>query len=85
VVIALKTVRHKITKGGQVSVPADVRRRWGTSTVALEDHGDRIVVRPLPDDPITAARGALRERIPPTTELRAAARRDDAVGKRRRA
>ncbi|HEY2938457.1 MAG TPA: AbrB/MazE/SpoVT family DNA-binding domain-containing protein [Gaiellaceae bacterium] len=80
----MRTVRHKITRGGQVSVPADVRRRWGTSSVALEDHGDRLVVRPLPDDPVAAARGALAKRVPQTTKLRAAARRDEAQAARRR-
>jgi hypothetical protein len=29
--------RHKITAGGQVSLPAAIRRRWGTNAVALED------------------------------------------------
>lgn len=50
---------HRITGAGQVSIPAEVRHRWGTSTVAIEDEGDRIVLRPLPDDPISALRGAL--------------------------
>ena len=36
--------RMKITKGGQVSIPAPIRHRWGTSTVTLEDLGDRIVL-----------------------------------------
>ncbi len=80
----MKAVRHKITKGGQVSVPAEVRRRWGTNAVSVEDHGDRLVVKPLPEDPIAAARGALSKRVPSTTQLRVAARRDEALGERRR-
>jgi bifunctional DNA-binding transcriptional regulator/antitoxin component of YhaV-PrlF toxin-antitoxin module len=79
----MRSIRHKITKGGQVSVPAEVRRRWGTSLVAVEDHGDRLVVRPLPEDPIAAARGALKGRLPPTEKLRAAARRDEERAERR--
>lgn len=51
--------RHKITKAGQVSIPAEIRHRWNTSTVAIEDEGDRIVLRPVPDDPISALRGSL--------------------------
>src|SRR5579884_806741 len=51
--------RMKISKGGQLSVPASIRHRWGTSTVTLDDQGDRIVVEPAPDDPIAAAEGAL--------------------------
>lgn len=49
--------RLKITNGGQVSVPAAVRRRWGTNTVMAEDHGDHLVLRPVPDDPVAAAHG----------------------------
>jgi bifunctional DNA-binding transcriptional regulator/antitoxin component of YhaV-PrlF toxin-antitoxin module len=76
--------RHKITAGGQISLPARVRARWGTRTVSVEDLGDRVIVRPLPDDPIAAARGALKGRVGPTTELRAKARRDEAAAERRR-
>jgi bifunctional DNA-binding transcriptional regulator/antitoxin component of YhaV-PrlF toxin-antitoxin module len=67
--------RLKVTRGGQVSVPAEIRHRWGTSTLALEDHGDRIVLFPAADDPIAAARGGLRDLAPTTSEeLRRAAR-----------
>lgn len=52
-------VRMKISAGGQISLPARVRRRWGTRTVALDDQGDRVVVEPAADDPIAAAEGAL--------------------------
>ncbi|MGE5281773.1 MAG: AbrB/MazE/SpoVT family DNA-binding domain-containing protein [Chloroflexota bacterium] len=48
----------KISKGGQVSIPAPIRKRWGTATVTLEDRGDEIVLKPAPDDPIAAAAGA---------------------------
>jgi bifunctional DNA-binding transcriptional regulator/antitoxin component of YhaV-PrlF toxin-antitoxin module len=70
--------------GGQISLPAEVRRRWNTSVVALEDHGDRVVVRPLPDDPIAAARGALKGRVGPTEALRRRARADEAAAERRK-
>ena len=50
--------RMKISKGGQVSIPAPIRKRWGTTTVTLEDQGDQIVLRPAPEDPIAAAAGA---------------------------
>jgi len=52
-------VRTKISKGGQISIPVAIRRRWGTSTVAVDDQGDRLVIEPAPDDPIAAAEGAL--------------------------
>jgi hypothetical protein len=41
-------------------------------------------VRPVPEDPIAAARGALKGRIDSTTDLRSAARRDDLEAERRR-
>jgi AbrB family looped-hinge helix DNA binding protein len=73
--------RHKITRAGQVSIPAEVRHRWGASTVAIEDEGERIVLRPVPDDPIAALRGSLAQyRRPDITGAEAirAARDEDA-------
>lgn len=76
----------KITRGGQISIPSSIRRRWGTSTLALEDLGDRVVLRPAPDDPIAAARGALAGELSMSSEeLRAAARETEAQAERRRA
>jgi len=49
-----------ISKGGQISVPADVRNRWRTRRLQVEDRGDELVIRPAPEDPIAAARGALK-------------------------
>jgi bifunctional DNA-binding transcriptional regulator/antitoxin component of YhaV-PrlF toxin-antitoxin module len=48
-----------ISKGGQISVPAEIRRRWGAAELLIEDRGDAVVLRPMPDDPIAGARGAL--------------------------
>jgi AbrB family looped-hinge helix DNA binding protein len=53
--------RLKISKRGQISIPARIRQRWDTSTLALEDPADRIVIEPAPDDAIAAAEGALAE------------------------
>jgi AbrB family looped-hinge helix DNA binding protein len=61
-----KMWRHKITGAGQVSIPAEIRHRWATSTVAIEDEGDRIVLRPVPDDPIAALRGIFADDNPLT-------------------
>ena len=55
--------RLVISKGGQISVPAAVRKRWATRTVIAEDRGDHMVVRPAPDDPVAAAVGAFAEEI----------------------
>ena len=76
----------RITSAGQVSVPAEVRRRWGTSSVLIEDHGDHLVVRPAPDDPIAAARGALKGkgRGLSSDELRRLAREDEEAAEERK-
>lgn len=55
--------RLAISSGGQVSVPAAIRKRWGTRAVLAEDHGDHVVLRPAPDDPIAAAVGAFADEI----------------------
>ncbi len=55
--------RLAISRGGQVSVPAAVRKRWRTNTIVAEDHGDHLVIRPAPDDPIAAARGAFADEM----------------------
>ena len=78
--------RMRISKGGQISIPAAIRQRWGTSTVALEDQGDRIVLEPAPDDPIAAAEGALAEEFGELdlVRLRREAREDERVAEARR-
>jgi bifunctional DNA-binding transcriptional regulator/antitoxin component of YhaV-PrlF toxin-antitoxin module len=77
--------RVKLSKGGQISVPAAIRHRWGGSTIALEDHGDHVVLRPAPDDPIAAARGALKDLAGDVTseEMRREARAEEAELERR--
>jgi bifunctional DNA-binding transcriptional regulator/antitoxin component of YhaV-PrlF toxin-antitoxin module len=69
-----------ISKGGQISVPAEVRRRWRTDRVRIIDQGDHLVVRPVPTDPIEAVRGSLTLPAGMTSErLRDLARREDEV------
>lgn len=79
-------LRMKITRGGQISIPASIRRRWQTSTVTLADEGDRVVVRPALDDPVEAASGALAAELSGVSleELRARAREDERTAVRRR-
>lgn len=73
-----------ITSGGQLSIPARIRRRWGTRQVVLDDRGDHLVVKPLPDDPVAALRGLWKGQGPSSEELRAMARRDEAAAESRR-
>lgn len=74
----------KVTTAGQLSLPARIRRRWGTRRVAIEDHGDSVVLRPVPDDPVEAAAGALKGRIPASERIREQARQDERLAVERR-
>jgi bifunctional DNA-binding transcriptional regulator/antitoxin component of YhaV-PrlF toxin-antitoxin module len=74
----------KVSRNGQVSVPAAVRHRWGTSTVLIIDRGDYAIVRPVPDDPIEALRAAYAAPGPATDAARAADRAAEAASDDRR-
>jgi bifunctional DNA-binding transcriptional regulator/antitoxin component of YhaV-PrlF toxin-antitoxin module len=79
-------LRVRISKGGQISIPAAVRHRWETSTLTLDDQGERIVLEPASDDPIAAAEGALAEEFGDldVAALRRHAREDERVAEERR-
>lgn len=61
--------RVKITDGGQISVPAKLRKRWGSSYLTAEDRGDHLVLRPAPDDPVDAVYGIFAAEARGETEL----------------
>ncbi|MEO8267115.1 MAG: hypothetical protein ABI706_16545 [Ilumatobacteraceae bacterium] len=52
--------------------------------VVVVDLGDRVVLRPLPADPIQDLRGKYRRRGPGTAEARKQARADNEASERRR-
>ena len=79
-----RTTIAKVTTSGQVSLPAPVRKRWGTAQVVIEDEGDRVVVRPLPDDPIAAACGSLKRGGASSEAIRARERVAETTRQRRR-
>lgn len=74
----------KVSANGQVSIPASTRARWKANRVLVVDLGDRVVMRPLPEEPIAALRGKYAGRGPTTDEARRQARSDDAERERRR-
>jgi len=74
----------RISKGGQVSIPATVKNRWGTSEVLIEDRGDSLILRPLPSDPIGAALDLLSAEGPPSEQIRAQLRAEEAAAEARR-
>ena len=53
-------VHHmRVTTAGQISLPAEVRRRWSTSRVKITDEGGRLIVEPASENPFDAAIGLL--------------------------
>jgi bifunctional DNA-binding transcriptional regulator/antitoxin component of YhaV-PrlF toxin-antitoxin module len=78
------SVEAKVTRNGQVSLPAELRHRWGAGSVLVIDRGDYAIVRPIPDDPIAELRGAHAGPGPSTETLRARERADETGRGRRR-
>ena len=84
--------RHvmKISSNGQISLPADVRARWGVDKVHVIDMSrisgdDHLLIVPVPDDPIAAVRGINKGRGGPNTdELRQMMREEEMEAERRK-
>ncbi len=68
----------KVSSNGQVSIPAEARARWKADRMLVVDMGDRVVMRPLPPDPVGALRGKYAGRGPSSDEARREARAEDA-------
>ena len=73
----------KVSRNGQVSIPADARARWNADRVVVVDLGDRIVMRPLSEDAAGDLIGKYR-RGPSTDDARRSARADDAAAEKRK-
>lgn len=74
----------RVSANGQVSIPADVRARWHADRVMVVDLGDRVVMRPLPPDPIDPLVGAYKGRGLSSERARREARAEEAANQRRR-
>lgn len=64
----------KVTRNGQVSLPAELRHRWQAGSVLVIDRGDYAIVRPVPDDTVTALQGAHAGPGPTSDQARQAER-----------
>jgi bifunctional DNA-binding transcriptional regulator/antitoxin component of YhaV-PrlF toxin-antitoxin module len=55
----MPTTEHVMTvsQDGQVSIPAGTRARWNPRRVIVVDLGDRVVLRPLSDQPVAELAG----------------------------
>jgi len=81
-----------VSGNGQVSIPAEVRARWRADTrvvagkVRIVDLGDRVVVAPVFEDPVSALRGKYAGRGRRVEEARRRGRREeDEADSRKRA
>jgi AbrB family looped-hinge helix DNA binding protein len=74
----------KVSSNGQISIPAEARARWKADRVVVVDLGDRVVLRPLPPDPVDELKGKYRSRGPGTDRARRQARLDDVSHERRK-
>jgi len=71
----MEAIQAKVTRNGQVSLPAELRHRWAAGTVLVIDRGDYAIVRPIPSDALATLRGA-HAGPGPTAEQ---ARRDERI------
>ena len=66
--------KAKVTRNGQISLPAELRHRWQSSAVLVIDRGSYAIVRPVPDDVVTALQGAHAGPGPTSEQARTAER-----------
>lgn len=71
-----------VSRNGQVSIPAGARARWNTRQVIVVDLGDRVVMRPAPEQPIDELEGKYHGRGPSADNARRQARQVEASGER---
>lgn len=68
----------RVSRNGQVPIPADVRARWQASDVLVVDLGDRIVMRPTRPETSAGLVGKYRGRGLDTDQLRRSDRAQEA-------
>lgn len=76
----VEATNAKVTRNGQVSLPAELRRRWGAASVLVIDRGDYAIVRPVPADPLAELRGAHAGPGPSLDDARATERNAEQQG-----
>ena len=74
----------RISRNGQVSLPAETRHRWNAEQILVIDLGDHVVMRPLPEDPAGALYGRYAGTGPTAAQARRQARAEEAAAERRR-
>jgi len=77
-------MRIRLSKGGRLSLPTHIRRRWATDSLVLEDRGDRVILRPIPQDAITRAVGAFASKDMTSSRARDQMRREEQEAQNRK-
>jgi bifunctional DNA-binding transcriptional regulator/antitoxin component of YhaV-PrlF toxin-antitoxin module len=77
-------MKIRVSKGGQFSLPAEIRRRWATDALVVEDLGDRVVLRPIPSDPVATVVGAFPAKKGSATQARKRIRAEEQAAQRRK-
>ncbi len=67
----------KVSRNGQVSIPAEARARWGADRVVVVDLGDRVVLRPVSPGGVDDLIGKYAGTGPSADAQRRAERADD--------
>jgi bifunctional DNA-binding transcriptional regulator/antitoxin component of YhaV-PrlF toxin-antitoxin module len=75
------SVTAKVTRNGQVSLPAELRHRWGADSVLVIDRGSYAIVRPIPEDTVASLRGAHAGPGPTSEQARKAERESQTNGR----
>lgn len=52
-----------LTRGGQVSIPAEFRRDWTSNQVMVQETERGLLLRPVPEDPLALVRGYLADKV----------------------
>ena len=67
-------VRARVSRNGQISLRAEIRRRWGAgpgTEVAIVHEGEYVIVAPIPDDIVGSLTGRYASAsCPPPTACR---------------
>lgn len=73
------TAVMKISRNGQISIPAEVRKRWNTDRVIVMDTSDGLIVRPFDPEAVDKLMGKYQHLVNETSdEMRRAIREEQA-------
>ena len=78
--------KAKVSPKGQIVIPAPIRKKYGIkpgSIMEITEGDDRIILKPVPQDPVEEAMGMLKGDISLTRELLQARQEERKVDERK--